>query len=70
MKISMKINEIFPEITLVSIGDFTFSDLHFIQILDHDHIYTFSFLASIEFFCVTFGFPLSKAKGLKVEANA
>ena len=38
MKISMKINEIFPEIILALIRDFKFSDLHFMQILDHDHI--------------------------------
>ena len=49
MKIPMKINEIFPEITLHSIRDFEFNDLHFMQILDHIP-YTFGFLASIQIF--------------------
>ena len=34
----MKINEIFPDITLASIRDFKFSDFHFMQILDHGYI--------------------------------
>ena len=34
----MKINEILPEITSASIRDFEFSDLHFTQRLDRDHI--------------------------------
>ena len=58
MDISMKINEIFPDITLASIRDFKFSILHFMQILDHDHIPLASWLP-LNSFCITFGFSLA-----------